>query len=246
MTRIDDYRAMLKELDDWVRFLRSESGLPGPRGNLELAYAVAEEGNRQQFEGLLSFQAEENTPEVFLVFCGVVGLGKLAANEPELFRRLCEYASDRRWRIREAVATGLQLTGDQNMDLLLKEMQRWSKGNWYEKRAAAAALAEPRLLKEPKHVKPVLRVLGAITASMEKAKEPKEESFKVLRQAMGYCWSVAVVALPESGKPAMERWLQSKDKDIQWIMRENLKKNRLLRMDAKWVEACKKKLEQAV
>jgi hypothetical protein len=34
----------------------------------------------------------------------------------------------------------------------------------------------------------------------------------------------------------MEKWLASSDKDIQWIMRENLKKARLARMDAAWVE----------
>ena len=126
MSKIDNYRQTLKNLDDWIPFLRKESGLPGPRGNLELAYAVAEEGNKKQFKQFLSFQAEENTPEVFLVFCGVVGLGKLAANEPKLFDQLREYASDPRWRIREAVATGLQLVGDQDIDLLLKEMQTWS------------------------------------------------------------------------------------------------------------------------
>jgi hypothetical protein len=243
MTRISDYRETLKALDDWVPLLRRESGLPGPRGNLELAYAVAEEGNKTQFEHFLSFRAEENTPEVFLVFCGVVGLGKLAANEPELFGRLCEYASDPRWRVREAVATGLQLTGDQNMDLLLKEMQTWSKGNWYEKRAAAAALAEPRLLKQPGQVKQVLRILEQITASMEGAQTAKDESFKVLRQAMGYCWSVVVAALPEAGKPMMEKWLSSGDKDVTWMMKENLKKNRLVKMDASWVKECMRILE---
>ena len=145
MSKITDYRETLKKLDDWIPFLKKESGLPGPRGNLELAHAVAQEGNKKQFERLLSFQAEENTPEVFLVFCGVLGLGKLAVSEPKLFGVLRGYASDTRWRVREAVATGLQLSGDQDMDLLLKEMQKWSQGNWYEKRAAAAALAEPRL-----------------------------------------------------------------------------------------------------
>jgi hypothetical protein len=243
MSKIDAYRQTLRELDDWIPFLRKESGLPGPRGNLELAYAVAEEGNRKQFEQFLSFQAEENTPEVFLVFCGVVGLGKLAANEPELFNRLCEYASDPRWRIREAVATGLQLAGDQNMTLLLKEMQTWSKGNWYEKRAAAATLAEPRLLKNPNHAKKVLQLLNEITKSMEKADRSKDESFKVLRQGMAYCWSVAVAALPETGKPMMERWLDSEDKDIRWLMKENLKKNRLRKMDTAWVQDCLKTLE---
>ena len=144
MSRTNDYRRTLQNQEDWIPFLLSESGLPGPRGNLELAYAVAEEGSQAQFEHFLSFRSEENTPEVFLLFCGIIGLGKLAAGEPRLFDRLRRYASDSRWRIREAVATGLQLAGDQDMDLLLHEMQNWSKGNWYEKRAAAAALAEPR------------------------------------------------------------------------------------------------------
>jgi len=38
------------------------------------------------------------------------------------------------------------------------------------------------------------------------------------------------------GKPLMEEWLASADTDVRWIMRENLKKNRLVRMDAAWVE----------
>jgi len=245
MSKIDDYRQTLKKLDDWIPFLLKESGLPGPRGNLELAYAVAEEGSKGQLEKLLSFQAEENTPEVFLVFCGIVGLGKLATSETKLFDQLRDYASDPRWRIREAVATGLQLAGDQDMQLLLKEMQKWGEGNWYEKRATAAALAEPRLLKEPRIVKQVLQILDEITASMESADRPKEEAFKVLRQGMGYCWSVAVAALPEKGKPMLENWLNSESKDVHWILKENLKKNRLIRMDANWVKTCNKRLKQA-
>lgn len=242
MSKVDQYRQTLKGLDDWIPFLLRESGLPGPRGNLELAHAVAQEGRKKQFEQFLLFQAEENTPEVFLIFCGVVGLGGLAASEPKLIDRLRSYASDPRWRIREAVATGLQLAGDQDMDLLLREMQKWSKGNWYEKRAAAATLAEPRLLKQPKQAKQVLRILNEITASMECAEGTKDESFKVLRQGMGYCWSVAVAALPEAGKPLMENWLSSQDSHIRWVMKENLKKNRLIKMDTDWVKACNLKL----
>ena len=245
MSKISDYRQTLHTLDDWIPFLKKESGLPGPRGNLELAHAVAQEGNQKQFEQLLSFEAKENTPEVFLVFCGVMGLGKLVSNEPKLFERLRSYASDPRWRIRESVATGLQLVGDQDMPLLLKEMQKWSKGNWYEKRAVAAALSEPRLLKQSKHVKQVLKILDEITASMQEADNSKEEAFKVLRRGMGYCWSVSVAALPEAGKPLMEKWQKSQDGMIRWIMKENLKKNRLVKMDAKWVNACNAKLQSA-
>ena len=49
---------------------------------------------------------------------------------------------------------------------------------------------------------------------------------------------MAVVALPAAGRPTMERWLDTPDADVAWIMRENLKKNRLLRLDPEWVEHC--------
>ena len=173
MSKIAEYRQKLKERKDWTPFLLKNSGLPGPRGNLELAHTVAQQGNKKQFEQFLTVQAKENTPEVFLVFCGVLGLGKLAASEPKRFASLRAYASDPRWRIREAVATGLQLVGDQDMQLLIKEMGQWGQGNWYEKRAAAAALAEPRLLKEPHIVQRVLQILDQITASMQDADNPK-------------------------------------------------------------------------
>ena len=243
MTKTNEYRLRLKKMDDWVPFLLKNSDLPGPRGNLELAHIVAEMGTKLQFEQFLTFQAEENTPEVFLIFCGILGLGKLIARgEHSLLVRLRSYASDTRWRIREGVATALQYVGDKNMKLLLEEMQNWSQGNWYEKRAAAAALAEPRLLKEPAIVKKVLKIFDRITEEVETAGHPNEESFKVLRQGMGYCWSVAVAALPGAGKPAMEKWMSSKNLDVRWIMRENLKKNRLLKVDRLWVESCQVKL----
>lgn len=245
MTKIEAYRHTLRDLADWDVFLCRESGLPGPRGNLELAYAVAEEGTRKQFKQWISRKADENTPEVFLVFCGLVGLGKLAGRAPELFEQIRPYASDPRGRIREAVATGLQLAGDQDMHRLLREMKTWSKGNWYEKRAAAAALAEPRLLERPTHAKQALAILDTITASMEGSEETREESFQALRKGMGYCWSVLVAALPEVGKPMMESWLDSKDRQVRRVMKENLRKNRLLRMDPKWVRACMKKLERS-
>ena len=243
MSKTEAYRQALHTLKNWDSFLMENSGLPGPRGNLELAHVVAQDGTLEQFNHFLTYHGEENTPQVFIVFCGVMGLGRQAATQPELFNRLREYASDPRWRIREAVATGLQLTGDQDMDVLLRELKKWSKGNWYEKRAAAAALAEPRLLKQPKHAKQVLQVLDKITLSMEKAGETRDGSFKVLRQAMAYCWSVAVAALPEAGQPMLENWLGAEDEDIRWVMKENLKKNRLVKMDTAWVKRSMKRLD---
>jgi hypothetical protein len=41
MSRADEYRRELARLADWEPYLQEHSGLPGPRGNLELAQAVA-------------------------------------------------------------------------------------------------------------------------------------------------------------------------------------------------------------
>jgi hypothetical protein len=240
MSKLESYRQKLKQLKDWEPFLLKESGLPGPRGNIELAQAVAEEGEEALFERFLSFDpanAPTNSPEEFLAFCGVLGQGKLlAAGKLEVLEKLRNLAGDPRWRTREAVAMALQKLGDTDIDMLLDEMETWSEGNAWVQRAAVAALCEPRLLSHEKHTERVLNILERITTSLIEAKRKDNEGTRVLRQALGYCWSVAVAALPEKGKKIMERWLTSEDRDIRWIMRENLRKNRLARMDAKWVE----------
>ncbi|MCC6984419.1 MAG: hypothetical protein IT535_14215 [Bauldia sp.] len=246
MSKVDDYAATLRGIASWVPYLRKESNLPGPRGNLELAHAVARIGTRSRFEELLRTEpVGTNTPEEFLLFCGVLGLGKLVAEgEVGELPRLRSYASHGSWRVREAVATALQLVGDTDPSLLARTAASWTKGSWLEQRAAAAALAEPRLLKDAKAARKALAVLDGITAAMAEASAAERASadYKVLRQAMGYCWSVVVAALPEEGKAAMERWLASDDSDISWTMRENLKKSRLAKTDAAWVARWSKRL----
>jgi hypothetical protein len=238
--KTDTYRQTLCTLRNWDSFLMKESGLPGPRANLELVQAVADEGTLDLFQRYLTYtpdRASTNSPEVFLAVCGVVGLGRLLAEgDGDQLVVLRDCANDPRWRVREAVAMGLQRWGDADLPALLKAMSEWAKGTLLERRAAAAGLCEPRLLKDPKHAKRVLKLLDTVTTSIVREKDRRAEDFKTLRQAMGYCWSVAVVALPIDGKPAMEKWLVNPDPDVAWIMRENLKKNRLQRMDAKWVK----------
>jgi hypothetical protein len=254
MSKVDDYHEILSKLDDWDDYLRAESGLPGPRGNLELAHAAADLGDRDRFEHFLSLDPERapvNNPDEFLAFCGVEGLGRLIAEgQTDLWPTLRACASDPRWRIREGVAMALQRVGQVDMDLLLDKIEDWAKGNWLEMRAAAAGMAEPALLREEKHILRALEILDHITSAVASAQErddpvssrknimKRDEDFKTLRKGLGYCWSVVVAALPTQGKPAIERWLSSTDKDIHWIMKENLKKKRLVRMDQAWVEAC--------
>jgi hypothetical protein len=238
--KADRYRETLRTLEDWDSFLLAESGLPGPRGNLELAQAVADEGDEELFRRFLALDHEKaptNSPYEFLAFCGVVGLGKLlVAGQTEVLETLRLCASDPRWRTREGVAMALQRFGEKDMDALLREMEQWSKGNLLEKRAAAAALCEPKLLRKKEQIKGVLQILDEITESLHSVENRRSDEFQALRKGLGYCWSVAVAALPEEGKAMMEKWFSDGDKDVAWIMRENLKKARLARMDAAWVE----------
>jgi hypothetical protein len=248
MTKADEYRTKLHTLEDWDSYLLKESGLPGPRGNIELAQVVADEGNLQLFRRYIAYTVDEaptNSPHEFLVFCGVVGLGRLLAEgDYDLLKTLRHYASDPRWRIREAVAMALQRLGDMNMERLIAEMRDWGKGTPLEQRAAAAALCEPRQLGQARHARAVLQIIDSITTSIEQADNRRSKDFLTLRKGLGYCWSVAVVVLPVEGKVLMEKWLVKSDKDVQWIMRENLKKARLARMDGAWVEKWRDKIDQ--
>ncbi len=168
----------------------------------------------------------------------------LTQGNPEALKILRAAASDSRWRVREGVAMALQRFGDTDMEGILTEMERWSRGSFLEMRAAAASLCEPRLLKQAEHAKEVLIILDRITKSISSAKDRNTDGFKALRKSMGYCWSVAVAANPDIGRPMLEQWFSTKDKDIRWIMRENLKKKRLQRIDAGWVQDCRVRLEQ--
>lgn len=246
MNKVQAYIAKLKSIENRKAYLMLESGLPGPRGNIELARAVAEVGNEEEFLHLLSFTPEKapvNTQQEFLAFCGTLGLGKLIEEgKKEYLKKLRSLASDPRWRIREAVAMALQIYGESDMEELIKQMEEWAEGNNYEKRAAAAALCEPKLLKQKEHVTKVLQILNNITDSIEKIKDRKNEGFIALKKGMAYCWSVAIVGYPDEGKKIIEKWTSSTDKDINWIIKENLKKERLKRMDQKWTEIWKQKM----
>lgn len=243
MSKVEEYREALRALDNWDSFLLQESGLPGPRGNIELARAVAEEGDEELFRRYVTHdeqRAPTNSPAEFFAFCGVLGLGRLLAEgRTEWLATLRECASDGRWRVREAVAMALQRWGQTEMHLLLREMEVWGKGSLLEQRAAAAALCEPCLLKDRDDPRRVLQVLDGITGSIEGVEDRTSDQFKALRKGLGYCWSVATVAFPEEGKKLMEKWLASEDADVRWIMKENLRKKRLERMDMGWVQKCR-------
>jgi hypothetical protein len=224
-TKVEQYRVELRRLKVWEPYLKKHSHLPGPRGNLELVAAVVEEGDPDRL-----WRLSASTDE-FLAVCGTAGLGRVALMEPvTVMTWLRELAADSRWRVREAVAIALQRFGREGMPRLIAEMKVWAGDGPYVQRAAAAALCEPVLLKSPQDIVEVLAILDRITKSLGASTDRRADGFKVLRQALGYCWSVAAAASPQNARPYLEKWLHSTDKDIAWVMKTNLGKARMASM----------------
>ena len=61
MNKIETYRVTLRTLPlpEWDTYLLQESHLPGPRSNLELAQAVADEGDAALFERYIAMDAAQ-------------------------------------------------------------------------------------------------------------------------------------------------------------------------------------------
>ncbi len=238
MSKIESYRHVLRELADWEGFLLAESRLPGPRANLELAFAVVSEGDESCFRRLASFdacKAPTNTPEEFLAVCGVMGLSSMVG--PDRLDLLAEariFASDERWRIRETVALGLQRAGSEDVHALMDWLDPWIEGNPLEQRALVATLCEPGLLRDPACVRRLFDILDRVTAGLAASQERRSDPVKVLRKGLGYGWSLAVAALPEEGRRRMAAWFASKSPDVRWVMIQNLRKKRLQRIDPDW------------
>lgn len=220
--RVDGYREELRGLKRWEPYLKKHSGLPGPRANLELVQAVGDEADSDR---LWRFSA---SADEFLALCGTAGLGKVALMEPDtVMTWLRELAADRRWRVREGVAIALQRIGRESMTHLLGEMQVWAGEGPYVQRAAAAGLCEPDLLSQNANAVQVLTILDRITTSLAASTDRRKDDFKVLRQALGHCWSVAAAAAPDNARPYFEKWMRSTDKDVAWVMKSNLGKARM-------------------
>jgi len=222
-----------------IENLLKNSGLPGPRGNLELLHSFSEKATEREVNECFSFYRDDlhNSPEEFVVMCGIVGYCILNKdNIPKTLTTIRKYASHSSWRIRESVAIGIQEIAENNMCEIINNLKKWMDGNELEKRAIVAALCEPKLLKEKTIIIELLEILNIITMGFDKIDGKLSENQNSLRKTLGYGWSVAIVSLPNEGKLAFEKIAECNNKHIKWIVKENLRKKRLTVMDKKWVE----------
>ena len=236
--------------DGLAAYLVAHSGLPGPRMNLALAGAFADQIGATvtapappvaRIEALLDgwaalppTEVPANDPRVILPAVAVLSYGQVAVSRPDWWAdeiaKLHRAAADPRWRIGEMVATALQRMLAADWTRTLAALVAWTADpDPRVVRAAAAAVAEPPLLKDPARGTDALAVQEAAVAWLARCPlgDRRADGVRTLRQALGYTLSVATAAAPEPGMALLRRLAAGDDADLRWVARENAKKRRL-------------------
>ncbi len=224
-----------------IDYLKENSRLPGPRANLELLYEFIENATDTEIDNCMSIadSVTLNSPSEFVLFCGVAAFIKRTAR---LHRTvdvdLSNYTNHESWRVRESVCIGFQWAKHYLTPYeMMKNLISLKHGTALDKRAYFATLCDPILLNDYIEPSEVLSDLLEITLDCFNMNDKLDRELTVLRKALGYCWSVAICADETLGKQTFEKLLVYTDsKHVLWIVRENLKKNRLIKLDAAWVE----------
>lgn len=228
------------------KILLVNSNLPGPRGNLTLAYKFAQLFERedlgQELNDLLSKwasisseEAPANTPGEYLPFCAILALGSHYVftgedKKTRIMNQMREAMNDKRWRIRESAAIGLQLIAEKDIGPVKSNITDWyESSNLLEKRAFLAALAHPPILKEKETTRFSLKVSEAILEDLLKVSEEiwRTEEFSTLSKGLQYSLSVFAAELPEEGFALLKKYARSDNKHMVKIIKANLGKTRL-------------------
>jgi hypothetical protein len=235
-------------------FLRANSNLPGPRGNLELAWQFADavaaraagpgaEAAWRVASSLAAAGAEEaptGDPGEFLAFCGTLAAAGFAGDPSRwapVWEAIRKAAEDERWRLREAAAQAIQRAATSNPGEARAVLDGWAGGgSWLLCRAVAAGVADPPLLRDPAWAAAALSLHELILARLVAASDRRDAGFKVLRQGLGFSLSVVVAAAPPAGFALLRRLAAIPDSDLAWVLRSNLGKGRLTRGHAREVE----------
>lgn len=252
MGKREEYRIQLEPLisksafEELEGMLIDNSNLPGPRGNLELAYGFADciKGMQYIDDNLWQILNEwielfENTPsdgpKEFIPFCVIQTLGAICTcvnyeKKERIIELFQAKANDSRWRIREAVAIGLQWIEESNFKEVELIFNKWiDDASLLEKRAIIAALAHPPVLHDKDNVLFCLEITEKILKDLINLEQEfrRTEEFRVLRKGLEYAISVFVAKLPNEGFEFLKKWARKDDPDIKKIIKSNLGKSRL-------------------
>jgi hypothetical protein len=227
-------------------YLRDQSRLPGTRANIELAHDFSDlltlcaPGRPEEVRSLLNHllrdehKVTSNTPGEFVFFCGVLAFGSCACAittwRADVFSRLARYAQSPAYRVREATDLAWQkLLATIPGEALNALMDLLDQGDCLQLRTCLAALSESTLLHNTDFIEAALVVQRVAIEYLHSlpVTERRRNDARALRKALGYTLSVVTAARPDDGFALMCEIATWNDPDINWVLRENLKKRRL-------------------
>ncbi len=197
-------RAIEGKPADLYRQLELQSGLPGPRVNMNLGIAFAQECARigpkvdeltYAMANLPPDEARGASGKEFLSVCGVLGIGARATAAKENAVRdralvlLEEKADDPRFRVRDAVPLALAMIGSKMKDELGERLEPWMD-RYFHAAAVIRALAEPSWLETFGH-DDYYQPINLLHAAFVLAHEAPRSAFrypghKALVEALGW------------------------------------------------------------
>lgn len=213
------------ELDD---ALYKRSGLPR-RANLPLVDLVAETLPLAELRRL------SGAREDFLAMCGAAGLALAFGGPDDLAEEfapdLDTLAVDPRWRVRDAVARGLQKGADSHPEPVIGLVEGWSESNDIVLlRTAVETISEPRVLAHaaarPVAAQAYRRAMGQL-AAIDGPLSPEQRS---LAATMSYAWGNLVLAAPDESLPLWHEVAGDPSPVAQRIVADNLAKTPLGRL----------------
>jgi hypothetical protein len=247
-----DFPEKFKEIDV---LLSTNSNLPGPRGNLTLAFKFADYFEQEviskalldlliEWVNISEEEAPTNNPREFLPFCGIVALGAhyYYANEETkdlIINQFKIAMNDKRWRTREGVAMAFQKIAEKDFTPIKTYFTKWySNSSYLEKRAFVATLAHPPILNNKEIALFSLNISGKILNDiLSSSKEVrKTEEFVALSKGLKYALSVFVADLPIEGFNFLKKFAKLNDPDMNKIIKSNLEKSRLTKKYAQMVD----------
>ena len=231
-----------------IDYIKRNSNLPGPRGNLEMAFAFRDTISSQipskanelmqlctEFTNFDSLVAPTNDPMEMVPFCGIIGIGRIGSLN-EFHTKCLElvhfHATDERWRMREGIAMALSDLIGSHSEETISQLEIWMQdADWLIYRGIVAGFAEPKILRDEYISKTALRFHDRILEQVLMNENSKNEEFKVLVKALKYTVSVVAAVDPEAGFTFIDKWIRKKSKLISSIIKSNLQKNRLIKLD---------------
>ncbi|MCU0690686.1 MAG: hypothetical protein MUF54_04730 [Polyangiaceae bacterium] len=200
------------DMEPLATWLARRGGLPGPRANVRLARAVAEElvqagaplrPVRAQMLAKDASVAPETTAEVFLPMVGVLALGveasraSAAAERTQLVQQLHRHAEDPRRHVRHAVVLALQTVLLAHPEQGVEELAAWTDG-YLHAEAALLALCQAEVLarlRSPKGVLGRLREAFSLASEANRAHQ-RSHGFRSLLRTLPTSIAIAGKRFP--------------------------------------------------